>query len=45
MTGSTGQIQGLDVSKAPYYIRLFPASASGDIIGEPSDIILIEKTQ
>ena len=36
-------IQGIDLEKNAYYVRAFPADASGKIIGEPSDIILVEK--
>ncbi len=45
LTGSTGQLIWIDVSKQSYYIRLFPSDADGNIIGEPSDIIMIEQVQ
>ncbi len=43
LSWSTGMIQGIDLEKNAYYVRAFPADASGKIIGEPSDIILVEK--
>jgi hypothetical protein len=39
------KIDSLDVSESEYFIRLFPADEKGLIIGEPSDIILIEQVQ
>lgn len=43
LSWSSGTIQGLDLGKTPYYLRLFPADASEKIIWEPSDIILVEE--
>ncbi len=43
LSWSTGMIQGIDLEKNAYYVRAFPADASGKIIGEPSDIILVEQ--
>jgi hypothetical protein len=45
LTWSTGQIQWADISKQSYFVRVFPANEKWDIIGEPSDIILIEQVQ
>lgn len=45
LTWSTWSIVGFDVSKEWYYLRLFPADEKGEIIGEPSDIIMIEQVQ
>lgn len=44
-TGPTIKLDSFDVSKESYYIRLFPSDIDGKIIGEPSDIIMIEQTQ
>lgn len=38
-------IPGIDVGLSSYYLRVFPSDASGSIIGEPSDVILIEQMQ
>lgn len=44
-TGPSFQLTSYDVSKESYYIRLFPADDQGNIIGEPSDFIMIEQVQ
>lgn len=44
-TGPTIKLESFDVSKESYFIRLFPSDAAGKIIGEPSDIIMIEQVQ
>lgn len=45
LTGSEWVIAGINVSESSYYIRIFPANDLGEIIGEPSDIILVEQLQ
>lgn len=45
LTWSTWSIVWFDVSKEWYYIRLFPSDSKWEIIGEPSDIIMIEQVQ
>lgn len=44
-TGPTIKLDSFDVSKESYFIRLFPSDADWKIIGEPSDIIMIEQVQ
>ncbi len=44
-TWPTIKLDSFDVSKESYFIRLFPSDAAGKIIGEPSDLILIEQVQ
>lgn len=45
LSWGSGYIQGIDLAKETYYLRVFPADVSGKIIGEPSDIILVEQAQ
>jgi hypothetical protein len=45
LTWSSGSIQWINVTESKYFARLFPSDAQGTIIGEPSDVILIEQVQ